>query len=182
MVTQTLKIYIIAAMNEDGAIGIKDEKGFRMPFHLPYELQYFKTQTWTFPVIMGYSTFLSLGGRILEGRYNIILSRQRNIEKKHQLLQIARSLNEALTIAKTWNSNQVFIIGGATLYQQTLPMAHRLYLSKVRISCPEANIFFPKFSNKDWQQIQQHTHNPCAKNPYKISFEIWSSRKTLNLG
>lgn len=173
MAEKTLKIHIIAAMNENGAIGIEDEQGLRMPFHIPYELKYFKNKTWSFPIIMGYKTFISLGGTILDGRYNIVLSKTPKAKPKHKLLQFALNFPQALEIAKTWHTNKVFIIGGANIYAQALPIAHRLYLSKVQIPCPEANIFFPKFSRKIWKRTQQQQYLKNHKNPYQINFEIW---------
>lgn len=178
---QSINLNIIAAISQENAIGIVDKQGYRMPFHLPADLQYFKTQTWSHSIIMGYNTFLSLQKRPLTGRFNIVLSRKKPENPQNcPLLHFANSLNQAIKIAKTWHSNKIFIIGGAQLYAEALPQANKLYLSRVQISCPEANVFFPNFDQNSWQKIRQHNSPINPQNPYEINFEVWENLKRQN--
>ena len=143
-------ISIIVAMSRNRVIGLKS----KLPWHLPSDLTHFRQLTMGHPVIMGRKTYESLPNhfRPLPGRSNIVLSRSLN--NSSQVL-IARSLENALDIAKVEPGHEeVFVIGGASVYEQALPIANRLYLTTVETEC-EGDAFFPEFELNDWILIEK---------------------------
>lgn len=118
-------ISIIVAMDLNGVIGHNG----KLPWHLPGDLKWFKEKTWGKVVIMGRRTFESLGRRPLPGRRNIVVtSTQQHVAG----VECVPSLNAALELfrrAPEWA--EVFIIGGAQLYAEALPVADRVYVTAV---------------------------------------------------
>jgi dihydrofolate reductase len=104
---------------------------------------------------MGRSTFLSLPEKFrpLPGRKNIVLSRQKNNELKKYSQQIiivdnfTRAFSEAERVARKNNQREIFVIGGASIYQQTLEIVDRLYLTIVKERDPTADVYFPEYKN-----------------------------------
>ncbi len=133
-------ISIIVAMTCDQVIG--DKQG--LPWHLPEDLQLFKLKTFGTAVIMGRKTYQSIG-RPLPGRHNIVLSRT------HDALpgvKVCHSLSESLTEAAC-HGLPVFVIGGAEVYEEALPIATDLHISWVETNVA-GDIFFPAFNLDDW--------------------------------
>ncbi len=138
-------------------IGLNRElgKNNNLLWHIPEDLAYFKKITQGAPVIMGRSTFLSLPEKFrpLPGRKNIVLSRQQNNELKKYSQQIIivdnfnRAFSEAERFAKENNQKEIFVIGGASIYQQTLEMVDRLYLTIVREQDSTADVYFPEYKS-----------------------------------
>jgi dihydrofolate reductase len=138
-------------------IGLNRElgKSNNLLWHIPEDLAYFKKTTQGTPVIMGRSTFLSLPEKFrpLPGRKNIVLSRQKNNELKKYSQQIiivdnfTRAFSEAERVARKNNQREIFVIGGASIYQQTLEMVDRLYLTIVKERDSTADVYFPEYKN-----------------------------------
>lgn len=128
-------ISIIVAIARDGAIGRKGD----LPFHLSPDLRHFKEITMGKPVIMGRKTFESLPGGALKGRRNIIITRQKDYEGKGA--ETVSSLETALKF--TADSDEVMIIGGGEIYREALPLADRIYLTKIDAVAEGADTFFP---------------------------------------
>lgn len=126
---------IIAAVADDGAIG----KGGSLPWYLPEDLRHFKEVTMGHALVMGRKTFESIG-RALPGRMNIVLSRS-GFEAEGTVP--AASLDEAFRIAEEAGHEKCFIIGGALVYEQALPLADRLDITRVHVTVPDADAFFP---------------------------------------
>jgi dihydrofolate reductase len=132
-------ISIIAAVAENSVIG-KDNK---LLWHIPDDLKRFKKITLGHPIIMGRKTFESIR-RPLPGRLNIIISR--NSEFKIEECVVVSSLEDALKIAAEHDAQEVFIIGGASIYKEAISYAHKLYLTKVHRSF-EGDAFFPSYDD-----------------------------------
>lgn len=128
----------IAAVCKNRGIG----KGNDLLFKIPEDLKHFKSVTKGHAVIMGYNTYLSLGSP-LPNRANIVLSPDK--ELKIEGCVMASSIEEALTEARKTEKNEIFIIGGASIYQQFISLADKLYLTLIDAE-PEADTFFPDFS------------------------------------
>ena len=139
-----MKISLIVAMSQNRVIG-RDNK---MPWHLSADLKRFRAITMNSPILMGRKTFESIG-KPLDGRANLILSKQENYQP--QGCRVFQSLENALEIAKTLG-DELFIIGGATLYEMTLPLAQKLYLTQIQTEF-EGDTFFPNFDLNDWNEI-----------------------------
>lgn len=134
---------IIAAVGSDGAIG----SGGKLAFYVKPDLRHFKELTMGYPVIMGRKTFESLPKGALPGRRNIVITR--NAGFSAPAVETAASVDEALALAG--DAGQVFIIGGAEIYRQTIDRADRLEITFIDAECPGADKFFPAIDPSLWQ-------------------------------
>ena len=157
-----MTISIIAALGSNRAIGYQNQ----LPWRLPADLQRFKQLTMGHHILMGRKTFESIG-RPLPGRTSIIITRQSDYKAKDCL--IAHSLEEAIALAQSRGEQEAFVIGGADIYAQALPLADRMYLTWVEAE-PEADAFFPVFDEKDWEQIEEVSFAADEKHSYAMKF------------
>lgn len=145
-------ISIIAALGKNRELGLRGELLWR----IPEDLQRFKRLTLHHPVIMGRKTFESIG-KPLPGRPNIILTRDPHWRESGVIK--VHSLAEALGEAEKLDGEEVFIIGGAQLYEQALPLSKRLYLTLIEDS-KEADTYFPAYEHlfikKISEEIREH--------------------------
>ncbi len=130
-------ISIIAVIGKNRELG-KDNK---LLWHIPEDLKRFKQLTLGHPIIMGHTTYKSIG-RPLPGRTNIVISRNHDLDLKNCLL--AHSIEEAIAKAKNIDQEEIFIIGGGKIYTQTINLADRLYLTIVAATA-DADTFFPDY-------------------------------------
>lgn len=144
-----MEIALIAAMAANRVIGRDNQ----LPWHLPEDLQHFKRLTLGHHLIMGRKTFDSIG-RPLPGRTTIIVTRQLDYVPPAGCL-VAHSLENALALCA--ELPQVFVVGGAEVYRQALPLAHTLYLTEVDVVV-EGDAFFPEFTTADWQETAREAH------------------------
>lgn len=131
-------ITIIAAIGKNNELGI----GNKLLWNLPSDMKFFKDKTMGHPVVMGKRTYESIG-RPLPGRRNIVISSSLKDEK----VEVVKSVEEALKLIE---NDDVYIIGGASIYEQFLPYTDQMYLTLVDDS-PAADVFFPKFDYKDYE-------------------------------
>jgi dihydrofolate reductase len=139
-----MKISLIVAMSSNRVIGHQN----RMPWHLSADLKRFKALTRSSPVLMGRKTFESIGKPLIE-RTNIILSQ--NTHYAPAGCFVFQTLENAMAFAAQCGE-ELFVIGGAALYQMTLPMAERLYLTDIQAEF-EGDTFFPALDLADWHEI-----------------------------
>ena len=135
-----MKIFLIAAVAANGTIG---EAG-RIPWHISDDLKRFKRLTLGHPVIMGRKTYDSLG-KPLPGRRNIVLTRGQPLPGVDCFTNLDAALQACGDVT-------VFIIGGAEIYSQALPLADALYLTHVHREVP-GDTKFPAFEPADWKEI-----------------------------
>lgn len=152
-------VSIIVAIAENNVIG-KDNK---LVWHLPKDLKHFKETTSGHFIIMGRKTYES-NGRPLPNRTNVIITKDKNY--KAEGCKIVHSLNEALDFAK--NESEVFIIGGGEIYKQAMPIADRIYLTKVHQPF-EGDTFFPEINMKEWSELNRQYFEPDERNKYPFS-------------
>ena len=158
-----MKIAIIVATDDQGLIG-KDND---LPWRLSADLQHFKRVTMAKPIIMGRRTHESIG-RPLPGRQNIVISSRQGYQA--QGCDVVQSLDAALDLCR--NEEEVMIMGGASLYQQTLPIADKLYLTLVHTRL-EGDTWFPEWSIEEWDLISREPHEADDKNDYDYSFMLY---------
>ena len=157
-------------MAENRVIGLSGG----MPWHLPADLARFRTLTMGKPIIMGRRTYESLG-RVLDGRYNIVLSRQLGLEAQgfHTAQpSFAHSLREAIDTARKAASSrakEIAIIGGASVYEQALPFATHLHLTHVHATI-DGDVRFPQFDHDEWCEVWRERRKADDRNPYDMSF------------
>lgn len=156
-------ISIIVAIANNWAIGRKNA----LPWHLPNDLKHFHELTMGKPVIMGQKTFESIG-KPLPGRTNIIITLDKNYTAPGCI--VVHSIEESLAAAK--NFKEAMIIGGASIYKQFLPLAHRLYLTLIDAAIEGADAFFPEIDYSAWQEVDRVENKPDKDNQYPYTFLI----------
>jgi dihydrofolate reductase len=141
-----MKISLIVAMSSNRAIGLNNQ----MPWHIPADLKRFKQITMGHPIIMGRKTFDAIG-RLLPGRANIIVSR--NSAYQQQGCVVVDSIEAAIKHGCQL-ADEVFVIGGSTLYEATLPIADTLYVTEIKKDF-EGDTFFPDFDRSHWVEVER---------------------------
>jgi dihydrofolate reductase len=132
------KISLVAALSENRVIG----KGNQLPWHISADLQHFKKITSGHPVIMGRKTYESMG-RLLPNRTNIIITRDSNYLVEGAVM--VHSLENGIEEGKRVDQSEIFIIGGGQIFEQTISIADKLYLTLVHTKI-EGEVFFPDYS------------------------------------
>ncbi len=136
----------------------------QLPWHLPADLKHFKQLTLNKPIIMGRKTFDSIG-KPLVNRLNIIVTHDKNWS--HENCLTAHSVTHAIELAN--QAPEIMIIGGRTIYEQTLPIATQLYFTQINGHF-EGNTYFPKWDPSKWMIVAQCKHLSDEKNHYEYSF------------
>ena len=152
-------ISIIAAVAKNRAIGIRN----KLIYWLPNDLKRFKALTTGHTIIMGRRTFESLPKGALPNRRNVVLSRT---EKDFPGCDTYTSLKEALSHCSP--EEDVYIIGGASVYKQAMDVADRLCLTEVDDTPEEADAFFPDYS--DWHEVWREEHATDERHEYRYAF------------
>jgi dihydrofolate reductase len=160
------KITIIAAMARNRAIGLDGT----MPWHLPAELRHFKQSTMGRPIVMGRKTWESIG-RPLPGRQNIVVTSNDSLQAPG--CEIATSLDLALAMAE---GEEVMIIGGGQLYQQSLEFTDCMILTVVDIE-PEGDTWFPDWNTSEWRQISSRQEAADERNPFAYRVSEWVRKR-----
>ena len=158
-----MKISMVAAAANNHVIG----KDNQLLWHLPEDLKFFKRTTLGFPIVMGRNTFESVG-RPLPGRRNVVITTNRGLVLPG--CEIVHSVEEALDLLK--DQQEIMVVGGALIYRQFLPLAHRIYLTRVNAS-PEGDTFFPELDTGSWRLMSREAHEPDEKHIYGYAFEVW---------
>ncbi len=144
-------ISLVVAMGLNREIGINNQ----IPWKLSEDLKNFKKTTMGHHILMGRKTFESIG-KPLPGRTNIILSRNKDFKVKDCIT--VTTMDEAINFSKKNGETELMVIGGAEIYKEALPLANRIYLSKVEFK-GEADAYFPEFNEKDWKVILETKHS-----------------------
>lgn len=161
-----MTLSIVVATDENGAIG----KDNRLLWHLPADLKRFKALTTGHSIIMGRKTYESIG-KPLPNRRNMVITRQSGL--KIEGAEVVHSLTEALVLCK--NEAEVFIIGGAEIFQQALPLTRQIYLTIVHHSFP-ADTFFPEINSNEWIETEKIICQPDEKNVFPFTFITYRKR------
>jgi len=156
-------IIIIAAVAKNNVIGRNNQLIWR----LPADLKRFKQLTLGHAMIMGRKTFDSIG-RPLPGRSSVIVTRDRNYTQENCI--IAYSLEEAFLFLK--DQKEIFVIGGADIYQQSLAFASKMYITHIDEEF-DGDVFFPEFSLEEWTEEERLTFDPDEKNAMSYSFTTY---------
>jgi dihydrofolate reductase len=152
-------VTIVVAISENNAIG----KNNQLLWYLPADLKHFKNITTGHTVIMGRKTYDSVG-KPLPNRRNIIITHQ---DITIEGCEVVKSITDALALSTA--EEEVFIIGGAEIYRQSIHLTNRIYLTTVRQSF-DADAFFPKIDYREWKETAREDHQPDEKNKLPYSF------------
>ena len=151
-------------MGEKNEIG----SGNQLLWHLPKDLKHFKDLTSGHPIIMGRKTYESIG-KALPNRTNIVVSRKKNWFQEGIL--IVGSIKEAVKFAKKIDEN-IFIIGGGNVYEQTMEIADQLEVTLVKADL-KADTYFPKIDLKKWRKVNEVCHQKDEKHAYDFCFQTY---------
>lgn len=154
-----MTISTIVAVSKNGVIG----KDNATPWYLPAELARFKQVTMGHPIIMGRKTHESIG-RTLPGRQNIVITHDKNYRAEGS--DVVNSIQAALDFVK--DSDEVFIIGGAAIYEQAMPILNKIYLTRVNVNIDGDRYF--RFNEDEWQTVSFEKFPADEKNQYSFEF------------
>jgi len=163
-------VSLLVAMDLKRGIG----KDNRLPWHLSDDLKQFKRLTMGHHMILGRKTYESIG-KPLPGRTTILLTHRPDFQPDGCL--VAHSLEEALSIARERGESEVFIIGGGQVFAQALPLADRIYLTRVHARV-EADVYFPSFDETQWIEIERSDYPADSKNQFAFTFQLFEKRQT----
>jgi dihydrofolate reductase len=156
------RLSLIVAMSRNRVIGANGA----IPWHLPAELKLFKTLTMGHHMIMGRKTYESIG-RLLPGRTTVIVTRQRDYRVPGAV--VAHTLEEAIAACGT--DEEIFVIGGAEIFQETLPLAGRIYLTTVDADIA-GDTYMPAFDTAEWRERSARFSPADERNPYAYTAAV----------
>ncbi len=162
---QDYNISLIVAMDKNNTIGQDNS----MPWHLPNDLKFFKQNTQNKTIIMGRKTFQSIGSKALPNRRNIVISR--NVNFACDGVELFSSITSAVLSCS--KQEEIMIIGGGQLYAAMLSYANKLYITNVEVII-KGDTVFPKFIQKDWQEVFSQHHPIDPKHSFAFSFKIYN--------
>ena len=164
-----MKLSVIVAVAENGVVG----KNNALPWYIPADLQYFKRTTLGKPIVMGRKTFESIG-RPLPGRTNIVISS--NPAYSAQGVSIVSSLPDALELAGQValidGTDELMVIGGATIYEAAVPLADRLYVTEIHAEVA-GDAYLPPLDWDNWVECSRERHAATEPNIYDFSFVVY---------
>ncbi|MGI2298835.1 dihydrofolate reductase [Candidatus Cardinium hertigii] len=162
-------ISIIVAMSLNRVIGQQN----RLPWHLPADLKEFKKKTLGHYLVMGSHTFRSIG-RVLPDRVSIVVSTK--MDQSVVGYHVVRNIEEAISLAKEEGASELFVIGGGKVYEQTLPLAHKIYLTKIHLVV-SGDTYFPLIG-EEWVERIICSFKADHKNPYDYEFMLLERART----
>ena len=156
------EIAIVVIVDEENGIG----KDGDLLCHLPNDLKHFKRLTTGHTIIMGRRTYDSLPKGALPNRTNIVITSDN--EQNYPGCIVVRSVDDAISLSK--DKEKVFIIGGGKIYNSTLHLANKLYLTRIHHVFDDADTFFPDIDFNNWKLIEEDKHKADENHVYDYSF------------
>ncbi|WP_041739757.1 dihydrofolate reductase [Echinicola vietnamensis] len=163
---------IIVAKANNNVIG----KDNQLIWRLSADLRHFKQQTTGHYIIMGRKTYESMG-KPLPNRTSVVITRNKQYEvpEGHH---VVHSLEKAIAIAKEGGDDKAFIIGGAEIYKQALPLVDEMIITVVDCA-PEGDAYFPEFSLENWTKTAEEFHKKDEKNQFDYTFVTYQKAKPI---
>lgn len=140
-----------------------------LPWHLPRDMKFFKNTTMGHHVIMGRESFASMGYMPLKGRPNLVLTRNPFFITSSAI--VLHSIEEALSYAFEAGENEAFIIGGGKIFEQSLHLIEKIYLTEV-IAHVVGDIYFPELDMDEWLNASSEFFEADDKNVFPMRFEV----------
>ena len=162
-----MSVSIIVAMARNRTIGINNT----LPWRIPEDLRHFKALTMGHHMIMGRKTFDSIG-KPLPGRTTVVVTRNRNLKIDGCI--ITHSLEEA--IAACAGDEKIFVVGGAELYAQAMPLTDTMYVTEIQLGI-EGDTHFPEFDRNAWREVARESHNQKEPQALEYHFVTYQRRK-----
>jgi dihydrofolate reductase len=161
---------LIVAASENNVIGKQGD----LPWNLPAELKYYRSKTLGKPNIMGRRTHEGIG-KPLPKRHNIVVSRTPGYTAEG--CDVVSSIREGIELAKKDNIDEAFIIGGEGIFREALPIADRLYFTRVHTTIEGGDTFFPDFDVADWNEVSKTEHPVDAENSISFTMYVYERKK-----
>lgn len=166
MIKKNIKeIGIVVIIDENNGIG----KDGELLCHLPNDLKHFKKITTGHTIIMGRKTYESLPKGALPNRINIVITSDN--KENYPGCIVARSVYEAILLSE--EQEKVYIVGGGKIYNSTLHLANKLYLTRIHHIFEEADTFFPEIDFDNWKLVEEDNHKADEKHLYDYSFQTY---------
>ncbi len=167
--SEPICLSLIVAQGRNRVIGTAGQ----LPWRLKDDLAYFKRTTTGAPVIMGRKTWESLPKRPLPGRANIVISRDWNYDAVEARVysSVTPAINAAKAMALRAGQTEVFIIGGAAIYELALPLADRIYLTEVD-AAPEGDVHFPQLNAAQWSESSSERIDAGEGNDHAFTLRV----------
>ena len=165
-----MKISLVVAASTNNAIG----KENKLLWHLPNDMKFFKNVTWGLPVAYGRKTWDALQGKPLNGRLNIVISRQSNFAAEGAI--VVHDISDATKLAKQHDYKELMIIGGGEIYTQSMINADRIYITRVHHIFDDADAFFPTIDTNHWVLVSNQDFFTDEKHAYSYSFQVWDRK------
>lgn len=163
-------ISLVVAASTNNAIG----KNNQLLWNLPEDMKYFKNVTWAMPVAMGRRTFQALNSTPLNGRMNIIITRQKKFSPEGVV--VVNKLDDAIFFGREHDYNELMIIGGGEIYKLAVPKADKIYITRVHAIFEDADTYFPKIDESKWKLTSNKDFFKDEKHAYDYSFQIWERK------
>jgi dihydrofolate reductase len=158
-----MNLSLIVAMARNRTIGVNNT----LPWRCPEDLKHFKALTMGHHMIMGRKTFDSIG-KPLPGRTTVIVTR--NTELKVEGCLVAHSLEQAITVCQ--DDSEIFIVGGAELYAQALPLVDKLYITEIHQDI-DGDAHFPAYNQADWSLVSKEIRSQQLPQPLEYHFTCY---------
>ena len=168
-----MKVSMISAKGLNNVIGTKND----LPWHLPDDFLYFKETTKNHHVIMGRKNYESIPHRFrpLPQRTNIVVSRNANYEIPKGVY-LVDGVEKALSIARSNQEDEAFIIGGGEIYRVGLEIATKLYLTEIN-AVFDGEVYFPEFDLSIWKETSRTSHPADDRHKYKFDFVVYEKNE-----
>ncbi len=166
------RVSLIVAMAKNRVIGIDNT----LPWRLPADLKHFKTLTMGHHIVMGRKTYESIG-KPLPGRTSVVVTR--NPEYAAPGVIVASSLQAA--ISACGDDDEIFVIGGAELYQQAIALADRIYLTEIDADI-SGDAYFPEFKLDEWLELSRDKHSQLEPQPLQFDFVVYHRKDSHHKG
>lgn len=163
-------VSLVVAAAENNAIG----KSGQLLWCLPNDMKFFKNITWAMPVAMGRKTFQSLGNKPLNGRLNMIITRQKDFTAEGAVA--ISNIDDAIFLADQQDYNELMIIGGGEIYKAAMPRTDKIYITRVHAEFADADAFFPEIKEKEWELVSNKDFDKDEKHAYSYSFQLWQRK------
>ncbi len=161
------RVSLIVAVARNGVIGANGV----IPWKLPDEQQLFKRLTLGHHIVMGRKTYESIG-RLLPGRTTVIVTRQKDYLVPGAI--VTHSLSDAINAAA--RDDEIFVIGGADLFREALPLADRIHLTTVDAE-PLGDTFMPALDLSEWREIASESHAADGKHAHSYTYKLYERRR-----
>ncbi len=160
-----MQISMVMAMDNNRLIG----KDGGMPWHISADLQYFKRITMGKPVIMGRKTFDSIG-KPLPGRQNIVITRNKDWSVSG--VQVAESLQHALDLAASHSTEEVMVVGGASVCEAAMPLTDRLYLTVIDHEFQDGDTWLNSYQPDEWYEVSSESHDETPDGGLQYVYKV----------